>query len=185
MGLKKTKANEYAKTLFLDTNQKLTIKEIAERVGVRPNTVSNWIDKDGWEKLRKSLIVTRQAMISDMYDQMEVLNDHIKNRSIVYDVPEELKKGKVIKDKNGNEQVVYPKYNESDYPMLIGNFPTSKEANTQIAITNNIKKLETETSIAEVYEVSTGFLDFLKPQDFGLYKSLVPIFDAFINSKLK
>lgn len=185
MGLKKTQAQEYAKILYLDSEQKLTIQEIAERVGVRPNTVSKWIKDGEWEKLRKSLLVTRQAMISDLYDQLQVLNDHIKTRPIVYDIPEKLLKGKVVKDKDGNETISYPPYNPEDYPILIGNYPTSKEANTQIAITNNIKKLETETSIAEVYEVSTGLLEFIKPQDFILFKKLVPIIDAYINSKLK
>lgn len=147
MGLKKTKAMEYAKTLFLDTSQKLTNKEIAERVGVRPNTVSNWIEKEGWEKLRKSLMVTRQKMIADLYDQLDFLNDDIKGRKV-----------KVA---------------------------TAKEANTIAIITTSIKRLETETSIAEIYEVATGFCDWIKPQDFELYKKLIPLFDAFINNKLK
>ncbi|MBK5213627.1 MAG: hypothetical protein JJE55_08215 [Flavobacteriaceae bacterium] len=185
MGLKKTQAQEYAKTLFLDTDQKLTIQEISERVSVRPNTVSKWIKDGNWEKLRTSLLITRQAMITDLYNQLQVLNDHIKSRAIVYDIPDKLLKGTVVKDKQGNEKVSYPDYNPEDYPILIGNYPTSKEANTQIAITNNIKKLETETSIAEVYEVSTGLLEFIKPQDFDLFKKLVPIIDAFINTKLR
>lgn len=147
MGLKKTDALEYAKMLYLDTAQKLTAKEIAERVSVRPNTVSNWIKKEGWEKLRKSLMVTRQKMISDLYDQLEWLNTDIKTRATK------------VADKN--------------------------EANTIAVITSSIKRLETETSIAEVYEVATQFLDYLKPQDFNLYKKLVPIFDGFINSKIK
>lgn len=147
MGMKKTKAMEFAKTLFLDTGQKLTNKEIAERVGVQPATIASWIDKQGWEKLRKSLLVTRQVMISDLYDQLEWLNNTIKER-----------KNKVA---------------------------DSKEANTIAVITNSIKRLETETSIAEIYEVATGFCDFIKPIDFELYKRLVPLFDVFINEKLK
>lgn len=146
MGLKKTDALEYAKMLYLDTAQKLTAKEIAERVSVRPNTVSNWIKKEGWEKLRKSLMVTRQKMISDLYDQLEWLNNDIKTR---------------------NTKVA-----------------EKGEANTIAVITSSIKRLETETSIAEVYEVATQFLDYLKPQDFDLYKKLVPVFDGFINSKI-
>ena len=184
MGLKKTEAKEYARMLFLDTSQKLTNKEIAGRVGVRQNTITKWIDEEGWKKLRKSLMVTRQKMISDLYDQLECLNNHIITRKIVYDVPEVLLKPTKTTDKAGKETLEYPKYNEEDFPIIIGNYPTSKEGNTQIAITNNIKKLETETSIAEIYEVATGFLDFIKPQDFDLYKRLVPLFDVFINSKL-
>lgn len=92
-------------------------------------------------------MVTRQKMISDLYDQLEWLNDDIKTRDI-----------KVA---------------------------DSKESNTIAVITSAIKKLETETSIAEIFEVGTAFLDFLKPIDFDTYKKLIPIFDAFINSKLK
>lgn len=146
MSVRKNKAHEFAKTLFLDTSQKLTIGEIAERVGVRPNTVSNWIKKFGWEKLRKSLLVTRQVMISDLYDQLEFLNTTIKERD-----------NKVA---------------------------TPAEANTIAVLTTSIKRLETETSVAEVYEVATEFLDFLKPIDFELYQKLVPFFDTFIQTKL-
>jgi uncharacterized protein YjcR len=147
MPLKKTEKMEYAKMLYLDTTQKLTIKEIAERATVRPNTVSGWIKKYGWEQLRKSLLVTRQVIITNWYDQIERLNDDIATR---------------------------------DEP-----WPTGSEANTLAQLATNIKKLETETSIAEIYEVSTSFLDYLKPQDFDLYKKLIPVFDGFINSKLK
>lgn len=146
MGLKKTDAQEYAKMIFLDATQTLAIKEIAERVNVRPNTVSKWIKDGGWEKLRKSLMVTRQKMISDLYDQLEWLNNDIKTRDI---------------------KVAEP-----------------KEANTIAVITSSIKRLETETSIAEIFEVGTGLLEFMKPMDFDLYKKMIPVFDSFINSKL-
>ena len=72
MGLKKKSAEDYAKMLYLDTSQKLTNKEIAERVDVRPNTISTWIKKGNWEKLRKSLMVTRQKMVRDLYDSSKV-----------------------------------------------------------------------------------------------------------------
>lgn len=147
MGLKKAEKEDYAKVLYLDTKQKLTNKEIAERVGVRPNTVSNWIQKYGWQNLRKSLLVTRQTIITNWYDQIERLNDAISKRK--------------------------------EEP-----WPTGTEANTLAQLATNIKKLETETSIAEIYEVGTGLLDYLKPQDFELYKKLIPIVDGFINSKL-
>ena len=147
MGLKKSDAQDYAKVLYLDTSQKLTIKEIAGRASVRPNTVSNWIKKGNWDKLRRSLMVTRQKMISDLYDQLEWLNSDIKDRDI-----------KVA---------------------------TSKEANTIAVITTSIKRLETETSIAEVYEVATSFLEYIKPDYFKLYKELIPLFDGFINTKIK
>ena len=146
MGLKKVAAEDFAKMLFLDTSQKLTNKEIAERIGVRPNTVCVWIRKGSWQKLRKSLMITRQKMIIDLYDQLEWLNNHIKIRDV-----------KVA---------------------------DAKEANTIAVITTSIKRLENETSVAEVYEVATSFLEWLKPQDFELYKKMIPLFDAFIKTKL-
>ena len=146
MGLNKTQSKEYAETLYLDTSQKLTNKEIADRVGVRPNTIGAWIEKFGWNKRRKSLMVTRKKLVSNLYDQLEWLNDDIINREV-----------KVA---------------------------TSKESDSIAKITNAIERLETETSIAEVYEVATQFLEFVKPMDFEQYKRLIPLFDAFINTKL-
>ena len=184
MGLKKSQAKEYAKTLFLDTSKKLTQKEIAKRAGVRPNTVGRWIDNEGWEKLRKSMLVTRQKMINDLYDQLENINTIIKTRKITYDIPESHLKPVKIKNKDGSEKLEFPKIEEENYPIKVGNFPTSSEANTISVITRSIKQLETETSIAEVYEVSTSLLDFIKPMDFEMYQKLIPFCDAFINNKL-
>lgn len=184
MGLKKSEAEQYAKMLFTDNSQKLSNKEIAERVGVRPNTISNWIKKGNWDKLRQSLMVTRQQMITDLYEQLDLLNTSIKTRKIVYDVPDRLTKAVKLKDAEGNEFLSVPDHTPEDFPILIGNFASSKEANQIAVLTKAIKTLETDTSIAEVFEVSTGFLDWLKPQDFTLYKQLIPLFDAFINTKL-
>ncbi len=183
MGLKKSEAEQYAKMLFTDNSQKLTLKEIAERVGVRPNTVTGWIKKGNWEKVRLSLMVSRPKMITDLYEQLDLLNTSIKTRKITYDVPDRLTKPIKLKDSEGNEFLSVPDYTPEDWPILIGNFATSKEANQIAVLTRAIKTLETETSIAEVYEVATGFLDYIKPQDFDLYKKLIPLFDAFINSK--
>ena len=146
MGTKKNEAKEYAKMLFLDTSEKHSIKQIAERIGVTPITVSKWIKQEDWEKLRKSLMVTREKMIGDLYDQLEWLNDDIKSREI-----------------------------------KVASF---KEAQQITMITNSINKLETETSIAEVYQVATDFIRFLKIENQTLVKPLLPLFDAFVKSKL-
>jgi DNA-binding XRE family transcriptional regulator len=184
MPINKKDAKEFAKILFLDTNSSLTQKEIADRVGVRPNTVGDWIKKEGWAKLKRSLLTTRQQMIGDLYEQLERLNTEIKTRAIIYDVPEKLLKPFVVKDKNGNEKIETPAVDQTMFPVKIGNYASSKEANQIGVLTNAIKKLETETSIAETVEVSRDFLEWIKPQDFEYYKKLVPFFDEFINSKL-
>ncbi|MCH4831227.1 hypothetical protein E5F92_000445 [Flavobacterium columnare] len=48
MGLAKKQEKEYAKVLYLDTKQNLQKKEIAERVGVRENTLIKWIKDEDW-----------------------------------------------------------------------------------------------------------------------------------------
>ena len=184
MPITKKDAKEFAKILYLDTNTALTQKEIADRVGVRPNTVSDWIKKEGWAKLKRSLLTTRQQMIGDLYEQLERLNTEIKTRKIIYDIPEKLLKPIIIKDDKGNDKAVMPKFDETKFPVKVGNYANSKEANQIGVLTNAIKKLETETSIAETVEVSRDFLEWMKPQDFEAYKKLVPFFDEFINSKL-
>ncbi|MCH4829792.1 DDE transposase family protein [Flavobacterium columnare] len=147
MGLAKKQEKEYAKVLYLDTKQNLQKKEIAERVGVRENTLIKWIKDEDWDSLKKSLLVTRQQQISDLYDQINWLNSNIKERDV-----------------------------------KVANF---KESQIITVLTNSIKRLETETSVAETYEVATSFLEFIKPQDFELYKKLIPLFDVFINTKMK
>ncbi len=184
MARSKEAAKELAKILYLHPTESLTNKEIAERVGVRPNTVGGWIKKENWEKLRKSLLTTRQQMISDLYNQLELLNKEIKTRKVIRDIPEYILKPVVVKDKEGNESVHYQDYNPEDYPIKIGNYANSKEANQIAVLTKSIKNMETETSIAETVEVSRDFLEWLKPQDFDLYKLLLPFFDGFINSKI-
>ena len=180
----KDEAKERARLYYFNPLENLTIKEIAKRVGVRANTVGDWIKKEGWDKLKKSILVTKNKTISDLYDQLELLTDEIKTRKIVRDIPENLLKPIKLKDKDGNEKLEYPEYTPEDYPIKIGNYATSKEANQIIALTNSIKKLETETSIAEIVEVSRDFLEWLKLQDFDLQKTILPFFDEFINSKI-
>ena len=161
MGLKKTEQKEYAK--FLYTEKSFSQKEIAEKVGVTDKTLRNWIsENDGeWKKLKKSLMATKASQINHFYNQLEKLNEEIATRKIIYDIPAHLLKPIKLKDKDGNEYIEYPEYNETDYPIKIGNFPTSKESNTIIQITNSIQKLEGETSIGETVQTAMAFVEYL------------------------
>ena len=146
MGKEKSQARELAKLLYLDTNQSLTIREIAERARVRPNTVSLWIKKYRWDKLRKSLLTTRKKIISDLYDQLEALNNKIKSRE--------------------------------------NKTPDPKEANTIAVLTSSIRKLETETSAGQVFEVMTEFLDFVKADFPEFHREAIRHADRFVMHKL-
>lgn len=78
MGLSKDSEKEFARMLYV--NERITFKEIAARVKVTEKTVSKWADADGWEKLRKSLLTTRQNQLVHWYNQLEALNEDIAAR---------------------------------------------------------------------------------------------------------
>lgn len=185
MGLKKTEQKEYAK--FLYTEKNLTQKEIAEKAGVTEKTLTKWIgENDGeWKKLKQSLMTTKAAQIKGYYDQLERLKDHINTRKIIYDVPAHLLKPVKVKNADGSESLDYPKYNEEDYPIKVGNFPTSKESDTISKITNSINKLEGETSIGDSVNVGMEFCEYVRDIDFADSQKIAEYFDMFIRQQLQ
>lgn len=184
MGLKKTEQKDYAK--FLYTEKNFTQKEIAEKAGVTEKTLIKWINENEqeWKKFRNSLMTTKPAQIKMLYGQLERLNETIQTRKIVYDVPEQLLKPIVLKDANGKEKIEYPKVNEQDYPIKFGNFPTSKESDTIVKITNAINKLEGETSIGDMVQVAMMFVEFVRDIDFQQAQKTSELFDMFIRQHL-
>lgn len=71
---------EFAKLLYV--RERLTQKEVAERADVSEATMSKWVREYAWEKLRRSLMVTKQEQIGRLYDQIEALNAEIGAREI-------------------------------------------------------------------------------------------------------
>ena len=71
---------EWAQTLYLKEN--LTQQEIAERVGVSRITVSNWINRNGWETLKTSITITREEQLKSLYRQLAELNEAISKKPI-------------------------------------------------------------------------------------------------------
>ena len=71
---------EWAKSEFLrgDLNQ----KEIAEKVGVSAVTMNKWANdpEDNWDRLRKSMLITREAQLSRLYEQLDELTSSIKKK---------------------------------------------------------------------------------------------------------
>lgn len=68
---------EYALLLF---KQGVTQKEIAQRVGTTEQTLSKWAKDGKWDALRKSLLVTRQEQLGNLYEQLSELNTNIKSK---------------------------------------------------------------------------------------------------------
>ena len=174
---------ELAERIYL-SDYSLTQKEVSEKVGVTEKTISNWIESGKWKDKRNSLLVTKKNQLVNLYQQLEMINEEIKRRKIVYDVPAWLLKPIKTKNAEGSESLEFPKYNESDYPVKIGNTPTSKEADIISKITSSINKMETETSLGEIIECGIAFLAFIKPHDLEFAKKFSSLYDSFIQSKI-
>ena len=71
---------EWAKLLY--TKENLSQKEVAEKTGVSKVTMSKWVNENNgeWDKLRKSLLVTREEQLRRLYNQLDELNTFITTR---------------------------------------------------------------------------------------------------------
>ncbi|WP_298307249.1 hypothetical protein [Flavobacterium sp.] len=161
MGISKKKELEYARILYV--SERLTYKEVSERVGVTEKTISKWanLPEENWDKRRKSLLTTRQSQLVHWYNQLEAINEEIANR------PPLIVKGKELAN------------------PLKNNIPTNSEADTMSKITSNIQKLEVEISLGEYVQVTKKILEFIQKVDLDAAKLLTRYADEFINSKLK
>lgn len=78
MGVSKAQEKEYARILYV--SERITYKEIAERVGVTEKTIGRWAEIGNWDKLRKSLLTTRDNQLVHWYNQLEAMNEMIAER---------------------------------------------------------------------------------------------------------
>ncbi|MCT3661055.1 hypothetical protein HZR00_00810 [Elizabethkingia anophelis] len=78
MGISKREEMEYARILYV--NERITFKEIAYRVKVGEKTVSKWAKDGNWERLRQSMLTTRQTQISRWYNQLDAITERIEAR---------------------------------------------------------------------------------------------------------
>lgn len=77
-GMTNQQKKEWAKLLY--TKEQMLQKEIAEKVGVTPKTVSKWVTTEMWDKLRISLSVTREEQLSHLYSHLSEINASIASR---------------------------------------------------------------------------------------------------------
>lgn len=185
---RRTKANtkELQERLeyFYLSERDFTQKELAEKVGVTEKTISDWINILKLADKKRSLLVTKRSQLQNLYNLLEKINEDIKSRPIVYDVPASLLKAVKVKDAKGNEKLELPKINEGDFPVKIGNTPTSKEADIISKITSSINRLETETGAGETMEIGIAFINFIRHHDLEFAKKFADHFDSYIQTKL-
>jgi transposase len=68
-----------AKILF--TREKLDQKIVAKRVGVSEKTMSAWVTKFAWKKLRNRLLASKEEILNNLYEQLEELNNDIRTKN--------------------------------------------------------------------------------------------------------
>jgi DNA-binding XRE family transcriptional regulator len=69
---------DFAKILYLEGA--FTQKEIAQRTGTSEQSLVKWIEKGNWKKLKQSLLTTKKTQLSNLYNQLEAINDFIIER---------------------------------------------------------------------------------------------------------
>lgn len=79
-GLTNGQKKEWAKLLY--TKENLTQQEIAERVDVRPATISKWVNSENWSLLKTSITITREEQLARLYQQLQLVQDKILERTI-------------------------------------------------------------------------------------------------------
>lgn len=65
-----------AKILF--TREKLEQKLIAKKVGVSEKTIGAWVEKFNWKSLRNRLLVGKEEVLNNLYEQIANLNEAIQ-----------------------------------------------------------------------------------------------------------
>ena len=81
MAKKQTNQQKYELAFMLYTKEGVTTKKVlAERVGVTPKTIADWIEKDKWEKRRQNMLLTREEQMQNLLIELEELNEFIKTK---------------------------------------------------------------------------------------------------------
>lgn len=138
---------DWAQTLICKMDY--TQKEAAVKIGVSPVTMNKWYKDGNWERLKQSLLVTRENQLSRIYMQMDELT------------------GAIMKRPEGER------------------FANSKEGDTLKKLAATIKDLETEASIADLYEAGKRFLNYVRSYVPQKAIEIAHIYDDFITDSLK
>lgn len=159
MAISKSEQREHARLLYV--NEKITLKEVAERVKVTEKTVGKWCKEDNWDGLRKSLLNTRENQLIHFYNQLDALNMDIAHRPEILD-----DQGKPIQ-------------------RPLKNIPTSAEADILTKTTSNINKLEVEIGLGELVHTGKKMITFIQQINLPDAKLFKNYFDEYINNKVK
>lgn len=76
---------EWAKLLYMQ--ERLTLQEIAAKVGASRVTVGKWAQQGQWEMLRAAATSTREEQVRNLYQQIAQINKAIGESNAKYATP--------------------------------------------------------------------------------------------------
>lgn len=77
-GLTIAQKKEWAQLLI--TKEGYAQKDAAVKVGVSAVTINKWYKEGNWERLKQSMLITRQEQLSRLYMQLDELTTAIRNK---------------------------------------------------------------------------------------------------------
>ncbi len=77
--LSNSQKKNFAKIIYL-TEEGVTQRELAERVGVTEATMSKWVNTEGWPLLRKSIVESNDNNLAFIHSQIAALRNSITER---------------------------------------------------------------------------------------------------------
>lgn len=146
-------------------------KELARRVGVSVQTMNAWFKKyrDDWEKIRTSMLLTKDAELARLYRRLSFLNDAIDKMEERYD-----------------EQLLDAIDNDAINKLESAFIQKSARASDSVSkLTAAINSLETELSLREVIQNCQELVSFTRSEDYEFAKALTGFCDSFIKSKIR
>lgn len=79
MSRESERRKEFAKILFLRSNK--SQKEIADLANVSEKTLSKWKTSENWERLKSSIVITKDEQLRRVYQQINELTTQIEKRA--------------------------------------------------------------------------------------------------------
>lgn len=162
--MKNADKKDWAKLLYVQGD--LSQKEIALKVDISEQTLCKWIKVEGWERLKVSIIMTKEEELKRLYEQLSALNKYIKEE------------GNPVIDKKASEEK-----GTTIYKYL--KCATTSQSDTIAKLSAAIRNLETEISLADTITVARKFINFLRSIDLDKAKDVTSLFDAFIKHSAK
>ncbi len=69
---------EVARDLYLTGN--FSQKQIADKIGTTPKTMSGWVKKFNWDDMRTSLLTSKKQQLVFLYSQLATIEKNIKDK---------------------------------------------------------------------------------------------------------